>query len=90
MMNRTVTTQISFCRPFRLPGIADIQPAGTYIVETEEELLQAVSFTAWRRLDTVIHLPRSPGAPMVDRIVTIDPVTLEAALALDAAGQTQH
>lgn len=89
-MNRTVTTQVSFCRPFRLPGIPDIQPAGSYVVETEEEQLQAVSFMAWRRLDTVIHLPRSPDSPMVARAVIIDPTILEAALALDAIADSQH
>jgi hypothetical protein len=86
MMNRTITTEVTFRRPFRLEGMADLQPAGTYVVETEEELLQALSFPAWRRLDTTILLPHRPGGPMIDRSVTIDPAALEAALALDAVG----
>lgn len=84
MLNRTVTTQVTFVRPFRLVGIDELQPAGTYVVETEEELLQAVSFTSWHRLETVIRLPRKPGGPMVDQVVTIDPEALEATLALDS------
>jgi hypothetical protein len=83
MMNRTVTTQVTFHHPFRIDGIAEAQQAGTYIVETEEEQLAGVSFTAWRRLETVIRLPRLPGGPMVDQVVTVDPLALEAALALD-------
>ena len=82
-MNRTVTTQVTFRHPFRIDGIAEPQPAGTYIVETEEEQLQAVSFVAWRRLETAIHLPRQPGGPMIDQVVTVDPKALEASLALD-------
>lgn len=90
MTNRTITTEVTFRRPFRLEGIADLQPAGTYVVETEEELLQALSFTAWRRLETTILLPRRPGGPMIEQVVTIDPAALETALALDAAEGLPH
>jgi hypothetical protein len=83
MLHRTVTTQITFVRPFRLVGVDALQPAGTYVVETEEELLQAVSFTAWHRLETVIRLPRQPDGPMIEQVVTVDPEVLEATLALD-------
>ena len=84
MMNRTVTTQVTFRHPFRIDGIAETQPAGNYIVETEEEQLQAVSFLAWHRLETAIRLPRQPGGPMDDQVVTVDPKALEASLVLDA------
>ncbi len=83
MMNRTVTTQVTFRHPFRIDGIAEPQPAGSYIVETEEEQLQLVSFVAWHRLETAIRLPRQPGGPLIDQVVTIDPKALDAALALD-------
>lgn len=89
-MNRTVTMQITFGRPFQLPGIDEVQPAGTYTIETEEELLQALSFVAWRRLYTVIRLPRRAGGPMIDQAVTIDPDTFEAVIALDTAAGTPH
>jgi hypothetical protein len=83
MMNRTVTTQVTFHHPFQLDGIAETRQAGTYLVETEEEQLQGVSFEAWRRLETVIHLPQQPGGPMVDQVVAVSPKALEVALALD-------
>ena len=90
MMNRTVTTQVTFRHPFRIEGIAEFQPAGTYIIETEEEQLQALSFIAWRRLETVIHLPRRPGGPMVDQVVKIDPKALETSLGVDARAGDRH
>ena len=89
-MNRTVTRQITFGHPFRLVGLDEFQPAGTYTVETEEELLQALSFTAWHRVYTVIRLPRRAGGPMIDQAVTIDPDALEAAIALDTAKGIPH
>jgi hypothetical protein len=83
MMNRTVSTLVTFRHPFRIEGVAELQPAGTYIVEIEEEQLQSVSFIAWRRLETTIRLPRRPGGPMNDQVVTVDPKALEATLLLD-------
>ena len=84
MMNRTTTTHVTFRHPFRIEGIAEKLPAGTYLVETEEEQLQALSFEAWRRLETVIHLPRQPGGLMVEQVFPIDREALEATLARDA------
>ena len=90
MMTRTITTQVTFRHPFQIEGIAERLPAGTYIVETEEERLQALSFEAWRRLETVIHLPRRSGGPMVDQVFPIEPEALEASLACDARDGSSH
>jgi len=79
-MNRTTSTQVTFTRPFRLDGVDDVLPAGTYPVETEEELLQSVSFPVWQRVATVILLPRRAA-------VAIEPADLAAALALDAGAK---
>ncbi len=89
-MNRTIIKQITFGHPFRVAGLDEPQPAGTYTVEIEEELLQALSFTAWRRVYTVMRLPRKPDGPMVDQVVTIDPEALEASLSLDQAAGASH
>ena len=42
MSIRTTSSTVSFFRPFVLTGIAGEQPAGSYTVETDEELLQIV------------------------------------------------
>src|SRR5690348_5954080 len=52
MISRTISKTVTFARPFRLDGLNAIQPAGSYVVETDEELLQALSFPAYRRTDT--------------------------------------
>jgi hypothetical protein len=76
-MNRTTSTQVTFIHPFRLDDVEGMLPAGTYTVETEEELLQSISFPVWQRVASVILLPRRAA-------VSIEPATLAAALALDA------
>jgi hypothetical protein len=85
MMNRTTSKTVTFTHPFVLDGLDGPHPAGSYAVETAEELLQALSFPAWRRLYTTIRLPGRPGASVLEQVAAIDPGALDAALARDAA-----
>lgn len=84
MNRRTNRKTVTFARPFSLRGIDGVQPAGTYTVETEEELIEALSFPANRRVETVIFLPSRPGG--TGQVATVDPREPEAALAGDAGG----
>lgn len=90
MTVRTSHKAITFTRPFSLSGIDDAQLAGTYTVETHEELLPGLSFPAWRRIATLIFLPSRPGGAFVERVVTVDPLELEAAQERDAASTNRH
>ena len=76
MTIRTTRKTVTFTRPFALAGIDGVQPAGTYDVDTDEETIDDVSFLAWRRVATMIHL-RKDGATQVHRI---DPAELEKLL----------
>jgi hypothetical protein len=49
MTTRTSTETVTFQHPFRLSRIDEVQPAGHYSIETKEELLEALSFPAYRR-----------------------------------------
>ncbi len=66
-------------------GFDEVLAAGAYIVETDEELLEGISFPAYRRILTLIHLPANPGHPGLTRTWTIDPDELDAALKRDQA-----
>jgi hypothetical protein len=77
--NRTVV----FIHPFRLTALDAPQPPGSYVVETEEELIQGLSFPAYRRMGAWLRLPPPPGSGALDRVVNIDAAELEAALAGD-------
>ena len=85
MTVRTSQKTVVFTRPFVLNGIIETQPAGDYIVETDEELLEGISFPAYRRVLTLIHLHEKPNRPGVRETLTIDPEELEAALKRDLA-----
>ena len=81
MATRTTTKQVTFRRPFLLAGFEALQAAGTYAVDTDEEMIDALSYPVWRRTGTTLHLLRS-GAM---EFVPIDPEELGRALLRDGA-----
>ena len=85
MTVRTSQSTVTFVRPFSLSSLDEAQQAGTYTVQTHEELLPGLSFLAWRRTATLIFLPSRPGGAFVEQMVAIDPLELEAAQERDAA-----
>ena len=79
MTMRTTSRTIAFRRPFLLRGFEFEQPAGAYIVDTEEELMESLSFPVWKRVATSIWL-RDNGTT---EYLRIDPADLDAACARD-------
>jgi len=83
MTIRTSVKNVTFNKPFVLKGLDEVLPAGVYTVETDEERLDSVSFPAYRRIATVIHLHATSDNPHLTRTLTIDPNELDAALKCD-------
>jgi hypothetical protein len=81
---RVTNKTVVFSRPFVLNEADGEQPPGIYTVETEEERLDVMSISAYRRVSTVMnHYNQYAGGGFV-RFVAIDPAELDAALARDA------
>jgi hypothetical protein len=90
-MMRTRSKMVNFTQPFSLSVMDGRQPAGAYMVETDEEMIGSVSFPAYHRRATWIRLP-SPVPPAgvsagLDRVINVDPTELDGALARDLAGR---
>ncbi len=83
MTTRTTRTAVTFTSPFFIGGLEDPLPAGAYDVDTDEELIEGLSFLAYRRVQTVLYVPGEPGQTFVMRMVTVDPGELDAALEHD-------
>ena len=81
---RTSRETVTFARPFSLRGIDGVQPAGTYVVETEEELIEGLSFPAYRRTGTTITLRSAHPGGLVQAL-GVDPADLARAHAADRA-----
>jgi hypothetical protein len=89
-LEQTVTTRttqrtVTFARPFRLGEGGEQFSAGRYSIETDEELLDGMSFPVYRRTATMMQLIPDPRRPGITEIAVIDPQQLEAALAADIA-----
>lgn len=88
MTIRTTYRTLSFVHPFQLKDMDEPRPAGAYVVETDEERLQELSFPAYRRVATRLLLPSRPGGPFLNETIEVDPLELDAAQTRDAATTT--
>jgi hypothetical protein len=86
MSLRTTSRTITFARPFSLDGLDETHPAGSYMVQTDEEPIEGLSFLAYRRVATVILSPLRHGGTGSFEAIPVSPEALEAALARDASG----
>ena len=82
-MTRTTTKTVTFHKLFCLKGVDRLLPPADYRVVTDEELIDGVSFAAYRRISTAIFVPAASGCAV--EMVTIDPVDLQAAQERDLA-----
>ena len=76
---RTTRESVTFERPFSLYTLDGMQPAGTYTVEIDEELIEGLSFLAYRRVATTIFLPLRYGGAASVQAVRVDPRELDEA-----------
>ncbi|MBD3760127.1 hypothetical protein [Rhizorhabdus sp.] len=81
MALRTTPSSVSFSHPFALKGVDGPLPAGSYEVETEEEIIETLHRMVYVRVATLLII-RSPG---MTRTVTVDPGDLQMALERDRA-----
>lgn len=79
MATRMITNTVRFKNSFILGDYPEELPAGEYVVETEEEKLPGLSFTAYRRISTVVRLPSKSRNPLLEKALVIDFKALEDA-----------
>jgi hypothetical protein len=84
MTSRTQRESLVFRRPFLLPGWPEPQAAGRYAVDTEEELIEGLSFPAWRRVSTILMRQHDRPGGLIEAI-PVDPRDLARAQAADVA-----
>ena len=61
MSTRTTETTVTFSRSFTLSAVDGVLPAGTYRVSVDEEEIDGLSFRAFQRVATMLHLPADPA-----------------------------
>ena len=79
MTIRTTRKTATFTAPFQLPGFTESLPAGSYQVDTDEEMLEGIGHTAYHRVATTLRVEKGS----VVEHHPIDPLLLAAALERD-------
>jgi hypothetical protein len=82
MTIRSRRETITFRHPFRIRGVDGLLPPGAYEVITDEEMIEGLSFPAYRRVATMIMVPAG-GSTM--EMVSIGSVDLSDAQRMDAS-----
>jgi hypothetical protein len=82
---RSTRSTVTFSNRFTLPGYPGDLPAGDYEVLVEEELLQGLSFEAYRRTATYLTVRGRGGHAGRTELRAISDSDLKEALGRDAA-----
>jgi hypothetical protein len=83
MTIRSRRETVTFRHPFRIRGIDRVLPAGAYEIITDEEMIEGLSFAAFRRVATMIEVPAEIGRAI--ELVSIGSVDLSDAQRIDAS-----
>ena len=85
MTMRSTRSTVTFSNPFTLSGYPGDLPAGDYEVLVEEELLQGLSFEAYRRTATYLTVRGRGSHAGRTELRAISEKDLKEALSRDAA-----
>ncbi len=85
MTERTTETEITFMHPFHLKSLSEPLEAGTYRLVVDEELIEGLSFTAYRRVATHLELPAISVAMPRRQFLQVSSAEIDEALVRDAA-----
>ena len=85
MSNRSRREFVTFKHPFRIRSVERLLPEGTYEVITDEEMIEGLSFAAYRRIATMIILPVEGSRGAAVEMVSIGSVDLADAQRVDAS-----
>lgn len=83
MSIRTYQSTVTFTRPFQLEGFDEFLPAGDYRVDIDEELIDDLSFLAYRRIAALVYLPAISKPQTRVQVVTVTPTELDAMVQRD-------
>lgn len=83
-MERTIETEITFSHPFVLSSLVVPLEAGTYRLIIDEEEIEGISFSSFRRTNTQLEIPAITKTVGVRQRLRVSSQEIETALAKDA------
>ena len=85
MSTRTRRETVHFRHPFRIKGIDRQLAPGAYEVIADEEMIEGLSFPAFRRIATMIMVPGAPPRHSSMEMISISSIDLSDAQRIDAS-----
>ena len=85
MMTRTLHRTVHLAVPATLEGLDRPLPPGDYGIDEDEELIEGLSWLAYRRVATFITIPASAGNGNAIQVFPLADEALEAILRNDPA-----
>lgn len=83
---RSTETTLTFRRPFVLSAVDGPMSAGTYRLVVDEEEMPGLSFLAFKRSATMLHVPALSAPHGPNQVFTVDADELAAAFETDHLG----
>lgn len=85
METRSIRTTLTFRNAFTLPHDVRTVPAGDYVLVTEEERLEGLTFNAYRRISGYLIVGGGAANPGRTEMIPMTEVELETLVARDIA-----
>ena len=83
MTNRSLNSTVTFEKPFSIGAQTEQLPAGAYRLTIEEEMIEGLSFAAYRRVSTTLEIPALGVETARKQYIQIAADDLDAALECD-------
>jgi hypothetical protein len=83
MTTRTTETTLTFRRPFTLSAVGQNLPAGAYRIAVDEDEILGLSFVAFRRTATMLHVPALSAPIGRGEMFVVDADELASAIETD-------
>lgn len=84
MTNRSADSIVTFKHPFAIGTHGSELPAGAYRLTVEEELIEGLSFAAFRQTSTVLEVPAIGVSSPIRQYINVNQDDLDAALYKDS------
>lgn len=85
METRSTRTTLTFRNAFTLPHDVRKVPAGDYVLVTEEERLEGLTFNAYRRISGYLIVGGGPANPGRTEMIPVTEADLDALVSQDEA-----
>jgi hypothetical protein len=91
MTTRVTTRTVTFQRPFVLEDFPVLAPAGDYVIDTEEEEIDSMLTSSWRRVSTTmrVHVDGATEFRLVNPQALEDALTRDGSQEASASPQPQ-